>query len=335
MKIFYAIQATGNGHLSRAVELYPYLKKYGEVDFLLSGSNANLNCNLPIKYKSKGLSLFYKYSGGLDYLKILRSLSLSIISDAKSLPLEEYDLIINDFDFVTSLACSLKNIHCVHFGHQASFQSKKTPRPFKKDILGNFILEKFVKSRTHIGLHFQNYDHHIYNPIIKEDILKASPINDGHITVYLPQYAIQKLEPQFLKQPSFHFEVFTKEVNSITCKNNITYFPINNEQFTSSLIRCYGIVTAGGFETPAEAMYLNKKVLSIPILRHYEQACNAAALEKLGVMVLKKVDENFEKYFKQWISEKTPIKLDLQHSTADIVDMLIKNNQTNKHVHHS
>jgi UDP-N-acetylglucosamine:LPS N-acetylglucosamine transferase len=70
MKIFYAIQGTGNGHLSRAVELYPYLKKYGEVDFLLSGSNAHLNSNLPIKYKSKGLSLFYKHSGGLDYMKI-------------------------------------------------------------------------------------------------------------------------------------------------------------------------------------------------------------------------------------------------------------------------
>ena len=61
MKIFYAIQGNGNGHLSRAVELYPYLKKYGEVDFLVSGCNANLNNSLPIKYKSKGLNLFYKH----------------------------------------------------------------------------------------------------------------------------------------------------------------------------------------------------------------------------------------------------------------------------------
>ena len=56
MKIFYAIQGTGNGHLSRAVELYPFLKKYGEVDFFLSGSNTNLKNNLPIKYQSKGVS---------------------------------------------------------------------------------------------------------------------------------------------------------------------------------------------------------------------------------------------------------------------------------------
>jgi uncharacterized protein (TIGR00661 family) len=335
MKIFYAIQGTGNGHLSRAVELYPYLKKYGEVDFLLSGSNAHLKNDLPIKYKSKGLSLFYKHSGGLDYMKILGSLSLSIISDAKSLPLEEYDLIINDFDFVTSLACTIKKIPCVHFGHQASFQSKNTPRPFKKDILGNFILEKFVKSKTHIGLHFKSYDHHIYNPIIKEDIIKAVPIDDGHITVYLPQYAVRHLEPHFLKQSKYHFEVFTKEFDRITCKNNITYYPINNDQFTSSLIRCYGIITAGGFETPAEAMYMNKKVLSIPILKHYEQSCNAAALEQMGIMVLKRIDENFDQYFKQWISEKKAIKLDLQHSTSDIVELLIKNNQINKHVHHS
>lgn len=335
MKIFYAIQGTGNGHLSRAVELFPYLKKYGEVDFLLSGTNSNLKNNLPIKYKSKGLSLFYKHSGGLDYIKILRSLSFSIINDAKNLPLEKYDLIINDFDFVTSLACKIKKLPCVHFGHQASFQSKKTPRPANKDILGNFILEKFVKSKAHIGLHFKSYDNHIFNPIIKEEIIKAQPINDGHITVYLPQYSIENLTPHLLEQTNFHFEVFTKELDKITCNKNITYFPINNEQFTSSLIRCYGVITAGGFETPAEAMYMNKKVLSIPIKRHYEQACNAKALEELGVMVLKKIDSNFSQYFTKWVTEKHPIKLDLPFDTETIVEKLIQSTQNNKHVYHS
>ena len=28
MKIFYAVQATGNGHISRAQQLYPYLKQF-------------------------------------------------------------------------------------------------------------------------------------------------------------------------------------------------------------------------------------------------------------------------------------------------------------------
>jgi uncharacterized protein (TIGR00661 family) len=323
MKIFYAIQGTGNGHLSRAIELYPHLKKYGEVDFFLSGSNAHLNTDLPIKFRSKGLSLFYKHTGGLDYSKIAGSLSFHLLKDAKALPVEAYDLVVNDFEFVTSLACSIKKVPCVHFGHQASFQSKKTPRPKVINPLGNFILENFVKSKEHIGLHFDAYDSNIYNPIIKEEVVSAVPINDGHITVYLPQYAIAKLEPHLLKEAKFHFEVFTKEVTTITCKKNITYYPINNRQFTSSMVRCYGIITAGGFETPAEAMYMNKKLLSIPIMRHYEQECNAAALEQLGIMVLKKIDKNFSIHFKEWIENKKPVSLQLKHSTAQIVDVLI------------
>lgn len=323
MKIFYAIQGTGNGHISRAVELYPYLKKYGEIDFFLSGSNAHLNTDLPIKYTSKGLSLFYKHTGGLDYSKIAGSLSLHLLKDAKALPIENYDLVVNDFEFITSLACSLKKVPCIHFGHQASFQSKKTPRPKVVNPLGNFILENFVKSKKHIGLHFDPYDKNIYNPIIKNEIIDATPINDGHITVYLPQYTISVLEPHLLEQSAFHFEVFTKEVSSILCKKNITYYPINNRQFTSSMIRCYGIITAGGFETPAEAMYMNKKILSIPIRNHFEQECNSIALAKKGVMVLKKIDDKFPTHFKQWVNYKQPVKLNLTHNTAEIVDILI------------
>jgi uncharacterized protein (TIGR00661 family) len=329
MKIFYAIQGTGNGHISRAVQLYPYLKKYGEVDFFLSGSNAHLNSDIPIKFKSKGLSLFYKHTGGLDYNKIASSLSFNIYKDAKSLPVNEYDLVVNDFEFVSSLACSIKKVPCVHFGHQASFQSKYTPRPKGVNPLGNLILEKFVKSNKHIGLHFDAYDENIYNPIIKDEIIAATPINDGHITVYLPQYSIAVLEPHLLVQSKFHFEVFTNEVSSIVCKQNITYYPINNRQFTSSMVRCYGIITAGGFETPAEAMYMNKKVLSIPIMRHYEQECNGVALAKKGVMVLRKIDENFGKHFEQWIIEKKSVKLELTHTTEQIVDILIQSANKN------
>lgn len=329
MKIFYAIQGTGNGHISRAVQLYPYLKKYGEVDFFLSGSNAQLNSSVPIKFRSKGLSLFYKNNGGLDYNKILSSLSFRIYKDAKALPVNKYDLVINDFEFVSSLACSIKKVPCVHFGHQASFQSAKTPRPDGFNPLGDIILKNFVKSNKNIGLHFDAYDENIYNPIIKDEIIDAMPINDEHITVYLPQYSISAIEHYLLQQSQYHFEVFTKEVNSIVCQKNITYFPINNLQFTNSMVRCYGIITAGGFETPAEAMYMNKKLLCVPIFKHFEQECNAAALEKKGVMILKKVDENFAAHFEQWIHNKKPVNLTLTHSTEQIVDILIKTTNNN------
>jgi hypothetical protein len=42
---------------------------------------------------------------------------------------------------------------------------------------------------------------------------------------------------------------------------------------------------SAGFEGPSEALYLKKKLLVIPISGQYEQACNAAALQKMGVPV--------------------------------------------------
>jgi hypothetical protein len=51
MKIFYAIQATGNGHISRAMQIYPYLQKFGTVDFFLSGNNSSLEIDFGILQK--------------------------------------------------------------------------------------------------------------------------------------------------------------------------------------------------------------------------------------------------------------------------------------------
>jgi len=324
MKIFYAIQGTGNGHISRAEQLYPYLQKHGEVDFFLSGSNAQLQTPLPIKYRSNGISLHYKTTGGMDYGKISKSLSFNIFKEAKALPVEQYDLIINDFEFITSLACSLKKKKSIQFGHQASFQSKLTPRPNTFNPIGNLILNKFVKSTDYLGLHFESYDKNIYNPIIKDEIINASPIDNGHITVYLPQYSVSFLFPYLLAQSKLNFEIFTKEVKLPTTYKNLTILPIDNKTFTQSLIHCHGIITAGGFETPAEALYLKKKLLSIPILKHFEQECNGAALEKLGVTVIEKIDKNFNQVLTQWIQAENTVQFKLTHSTEEIVNLLMQ-----------
>jgi uncharacterized protein (TIGR00661 family) len=324
MKIFYAIQGTGNGHISRAEQLYPYLQKHGEVDFFLSGSNAQLQTPLPIKYRSNGISLHYKTTGGMDYGKISKSLSFNIFKEAKALPVEQYDLIINDFEFITSLACSLKKKKSIQFGHQASFQSKLTPRPNTFNPIGNLILNKFVKSTDYLGLHFESYDKNIYNPIIKDEIINASPIDNGHITVYLPQYSVSFLSPYLLAQSKLNFEIFTKEVKLPTTYKNLTILPIDNKTFTQSLIHCHGIITAGGFETPAEALYLKKKLLSIPILNHFEQECNGAALEKLGVTVIEKIDKNFNQVLTQWIQAENTVQFKLTHSTEEIVNLLMQ-----------
>lgn len=302
MKIFYAAQATGNGHVSRATQLYPYLKKYGEVDFFVSGNNSNLDFNFPVKYRSKGCSLHYSKCGGLNYFSIAKNIRpLAMYQDASSLPLEQYDIIINDFDFVTSLACKLKRLPSVQLGHQASFQSDHTPRPDKKSIVGETILKHYAHATKHIGFHFQPYDSFVLPPVIKEEFINAAVSDLGHITVYLPSFQEHCLLQAFTKLKDLRFHWFLDGVKKITVKDNITFYPVNQEQFNKSLISCHGLITGGGFETPSEALYLKKKLMSIPIKNHYEQQCNAAALRKLGVMVLDGADDTFGDHILSWL----------------------------------
>jgi uncharacterized protein (TIGR00661 family) len=305
MKIFYAIQATGNGHISRAIQLHPYLKNFGEIDYFLSGNNASLDINLPVQFKSEGCSLHYSKCGGLNYWDIAKNIKpKQIYKDANALPLKKYDVIINDFDSITSLACKMQKVKSIQLGHQASFLSSKTPRPEKRSLMGEMILKHYAPSPKNIGLHFDKYDDFIYPPIIKDDIKHATPKNSGHITVYLPSFQQDCLENAFNKLPNLKFHWFLNDIQTKHTIKNITYYPVNQDYFNKSLISCEGIITGGGFETPAEALYLEKKILSIPIRKHYEQECNAAALKKLGVPVVYDVGDDFDLVIENWLDMK-------------------------------
>lgn len=308
MKIFYAVQATGNGHISRAKQLLPYLQKFGTVDILLSGSNATLKTDLPVKYRSKGISLFYKKCGGLNYWDIAtKNKYLESYTDAHKMPVDAYDIVINDFDFVTARACKLRSVPSVQFGHQASFMSPHTPRPHRKNIFGELILKHYAPATRYLGLHFRSYDEFIKPPVIKKEILDATPIDKGHITVYLPSYNMECLVDHFKTMKDVTFHWFVPHITHISQDENIIYHPINNALFTQSMIECTGILTGGGFETPAEALYLGKKLIAVPIVDHYEQQCNAAALEKLGATVWKDINcDTLVNDLREWLSTPYP-----------------------------
>lgn len=324
MKIFYAIQATGNGHISRAMELLPYLQKFGTVDIFLSGANSTLPLNAPVKYRSKGLSLFYTCDGRLNYKKIIGSISpFRVMKEMRDLPVEQYDLVINDFECITALACARKKVPSVNFGHQASFLSDKTPRPAKPNKTGEWILQNYARATNYIGLHFESYDDFIFSPVIKEEILKAEATNDGHITVYLPSYCDKQLIDLLKPFKDHRFEVFSRQAVTPYTAGHMNFRPVDAKDFNRSLISCHGIVCGAGFETPAEALYLKKKMIAIPIQGQYEQQCNAAALKKIGVTTLDKLDDDFTDTFNNWVSDPVTPTVQYRYSTEAIINILM------------
>lgn len=328
MKILYAIQGTGNGHLSRARDIIPILQQKAEVDILVSGIQADVNLPFPIKYRFKGLSFIFGKKGGIDLISTYRKSNLKLLyKEIKSLPVENYDLVINDFEPVSAWACKMKNKPCFGLSHQAAVINKKSPKPKSLDPLGKAILDNYAPVDYALGFHFESYDRNIFTPVIRSQIRMASPQTKEYYTVYLPAYSDDRIIKVLGELKEIQWEVFTKHSKKEYRHKNIFIRLIDNEKFVESLLNCTGILCGAGFETPAEALYLKKKLLAIPMKGQYEQQCNAAALKALGVPIIKSLKKKHLETLRNWTQENQSIPVDYPNNTEEIINKIIKMQQ--------
>lgn len=324
MKILYAIQGTGNGHVSRAREIIPYLQKYGELDILISGTQAEITLHQDIKYQLNGFGFVFGKSGGIDFYKTLKKLKLiRLIKDMRRLPVHDYDLIINDFEPVTAWACFFKGKKSIALSHQAAYLSPKTPT-LKGLHWGKWIMNRYAPATEKIGFHFERFDDFIHTPVIRSEIRNLTPKNLGHYTVYLPAYSDEFIINEVKKYPNIKWEIFSKHTKKEYEIGSIKILKINNEKFIQSLSTCEGFLTGGGFEGPAEALFFGKKLLCVPMKNQYEQQCNALALEKLGFPVIWKKSD-FSDKLKDWILRPQKISLDFPDETEKMIANLMNN----------
>jgi len=331
MKILYAIQGTGNGHLSRARDIIPILQEKGELDILVSGIQADVELPYPVKYKFKGLSFIFGKKGGIDLLSTYQKSNLKrLYKEIKSLPVEEYDLVVNDFEPVSAWACKIKHKQCIGLSHQAAVINKKSPKPKRKDPVGKAILHNYAPVTQAYGFHFGAYDKNIFTPVIRSQVRNATPENEGHFTVYLPAYEDKRIIKVLSQIENIRWQVFSKHTRKEYKEKNVHIRPVTNDAFIDSLIHCTGILCGAGFETPAEALFLKKKLMVIPMKGQYEQQCNAAALENMGIPVLKSLKQKHIDKIAKWTTSKTLISVNYPDITEKIINNIIK-----RHAHSS
>ncbi len=324
MKILFAIQGTGNGHLSRARDLYPELCKYGEVDVLISGIQADVEVPFPVKYKMYGMSFIFGKKGGVDIFQTAKKLKLfKLISDIRNFPIEQYDLVINDFEAISAWACKLKNKPCISLSHQAAVLSEKAPKPEKNDLKGELVLKYYAPVTAAYGFHFKSYDKNISTPVIRKEIRDITPTNEGHYTVYLPAYDDEKMVDHLSNFDNVEWQVFSKHNKKPFTSKNVTVRPIENTAFIKSMASSTGLLCGAGFEGPAEALFLGKKVLAIPMMEQYEQQCNAAALESIGVPVIKQLSAKYYDTIYRWINTGEVVEVDYPDNLAIVVQQLM------------
>lgn len=324
MRILYAIQGTGNGHISRAREIVPLLQQYGELDLLISGTQADVSLIENVKYELHGFSFIFGKKGGVDHYETWRNMNLPrFIRDMNKLPLEKYNLVINDFEPVTAWACKRRGLESVGLSHQASFQSRNVPKPKSIDW-AQLVLKYYAPASQYVGFHFEKYDQFINTPVIRSQIRDLRVSDDGHYTVYLPAIDDKFLIPILHQMPEVRWQVFSKHATIGYTNRNVEVHLIDNVKYNASLASCSGLLTGGGFEGPAEALFLGKKLLVVPMKFQYEQQCNAFALKQFGIPVIWGSNRNWLPVLKDWVEFGQAVHVDYPDETALVIDRLVE-----------
>ena len=324
MKILYGVQGTGHGHITRARVVLPILREFADVDVLISGYNFHMDLDGVIQYKARGISLNYDSNGSVDFLETARNVHpFTFIKDLNSLPVQEYDFVVNDFEPVTAWAAQQANMPCVAISHQAAFASNLVPRPERKSLVAEGVLKHFAPFTDAVGSHYKRYDSFIEPPIIRRKIKELNPTSGDHVTVYLPAYDHEKLSSIFQKNKEVNWHIFAPGCKQEYRKSNVWVRPVGKDSFLESIEGCLGVVSSTGFETTSETMFLGKKLLTIPIKNQYEQLCNAEALTRLGGTVVYHINQHFPQTLSRWIDEGLVLNLPEISEEDELVNKII------------
>jgi len=224
---------------------------------------------------------------------------------------------------VSSWACVIRNKPCIALSHQAAVLSEGFPQTDETDKIGKLILQNYAPADFKYGFHFKSQGDNIFTPVVRQQVRNHQVTDNGHYTVYLPSYDDAALIEKLSGFPKIKWDVFSKHNKKKLVVDNIVIQPINNLLFTASMASSSGVLCGAGFETPAEALFLRKKLLVVPMKNQYEQQLNAAALKAMNVPVIKSLKPKWDSVISEWLQNGQRVPVNYPDSTQEIVDRII------------
>ena len=326
MKILYGVQATGNGHISRSRVMAKYFNE-AEVDvtYLFSGRPADRLFDMEIfgdYFYRQGLT-FVSKDGKVNYpASFIRNNIARFFYDVYSLNLDDYDLVITDFEPVTAWAAKLKGKPVLGIGHQYAF-GKDTPVT-GENIIAKSVMKYFAPAKSSLGLHWAQFNDNVLPPII--DVNMQSNKDENLILVYLP-FEDQKLVTEILnKMPDKKFVQYSSDLADSE-QGNVDLRAASYQGFKDDLCRAGGVICNSGFELISECLHLGLPVLTKPMSGQMEQLSNALALDELG---LAQVMQSMEpETIANWLDSR---KLTIERPMPDVAKAIVDAVLNLKHV---
>jgi uncharacterized protein (TIGR00661 family) len=306
-KFIFTVQGEGRGHLTQAISMTQIAREAGhEVVGYAVGSFQGRKIpafftefigDIPlIQYESPSIN----YGNGnsvqlgktaMQAITRFKTYCKSASSLEKFIYKLQPDGIVNFYESITGLYFlkTRSKIPCMSIGHQYLLLNRHF-KSISEKRFDQFLLNintKFtaIGTKKFLGLSFRempdDVEKNIYvvPPLLRQEVKKIVPVAGKSWLMYVTHY---KLADQIISWAEKNKEITLdcfwdhpekKEVFSPS--KNLTFHPIDAEKYLAKMSICAGLISTAGFESVAEAMYLKKPVMMVPVPNHIEQMINA------------------------------------------------------------
>lgn len=325
VKIFYGVQATGNGHITRARAMAPKLQAAGiAVDYLFSGRPWKdlFEMDLFGDYQWRRGLTFATRAGHVQYLKTaMETHAASFLRDIRALDLSGYDAVICDFEPVTAWAARLQGVKTIGIGHQYAF-NYDIPKACR-DFLGEQVLRHFAPVSVGLGVHWHHFHQPILPPIIETEP-EGIPQQPDKIVVYLPfedVHEVIHLLKRFHHRQFYVYSPTMPDRPQERC-DHIHLRQLSRAGFRHDFADAAGVICNSGFELSSEALLTGKKLLVKPLHGQMEQGSNALTLELLQLgQVMNNLDAAA---IETWLETGHPVQVRFPDVAQEVVDWLLR-----------
>jgi uncharacterized protein (TIGR00661 family) len=292
--ILYGVNGEGSGHSTRAKVSIAHLQGGGHHVHVVSFDRGlrNLRDDFHVT-EIYGLRLAY-VNNRVRYRRTLAKNLLTLRQAARSVAhleelVEEWkiQLVITDFE---PLSChvghrlrlpiiSIDNQHCLT-NTEVSY-----PRKYRRDAAVAKLVTRMMVPHADMylvtsffGASIRRQNTFLFPPILREEILRATPKQAEHVLVYVTSPAPDLARLLRSIRCEFVAYGFGREGR----EGNVLFKSPSVNTFLEDLISAKAVIANAGFSLLTEALHLGKPYLAMPIEHQFEQIFNAYWLERMG-----------------------------------------------------
>lgn len=316
-RFIFTVQGEGRGHLTQAISLTQIAREAGhEVIGYAVGSFegrkipsffADFIGNTPIiQYESPSIN--YGKGKSVQLGKTAMQAFTKFGTYWKSATqlgefIEELqpDGIVNFYESITGLY-NLKSgskIPCMSIGHQYLLLNEHFESIAEK-ALDRFLLNINTKitaigSKKLLGLSFRPIPNDkkrniiTVPPLLRQEVKSIESVSGNNWLAYLTHFRLaDEIMAWSDRNPDVQLDCFWDHPihkKEYSYSPSLTFHPIDAQKYLDKMTQCAGLISTAGFESVAEAMYLGKPVMMVPVPNHIEQMINAYDGELSGAGV--------------------------------------------------